>query len=693
MRASYIPDRRLVLLGAAGVALVLAQLNFFEWFCGFSAHYEALQLDELLTTALVLTSAGAWLSYHDARQLRHAVAEVQSLKEQADAAARLDILTGLPNRRALEDFASKHDPRLNGSDLTVLISDLNHFKQVNDTHGHRAGDIVLREIGARFRAVQSDHDDLLIVRFGGDEFACVIRHQQGDDLAERVAQRLEAAARRPIHLGSDLDVELSVSIGVACVRQGASIDDALAEADAAMYAAKRDGGRGLLPVSEIAPFQGAAGSWRRRLLERHVERPLAGNGPNVFAAALRIDRYNAVRATIGHSHSNQLVRELTERLAGCADEIVIDRMSPDTIGIAFEARTEDEALEFLEQLRAGAEGSVAVGGHVVDVTITFGYAGPAALAELRAVAEQAQIALDQALASHRRSACFCEVEYGDPSDRLTMMSEMRAALANGEIMLAYQPKVRLQDNSIDAAEALIRWEHPVRGRIAPDDFVQIAEETGDIREMTEWVLQQAIKDQMLMARCGSDLPVYVNVSGRLIGDESFTKRLLEMIGGANGRIGIEITETAVIDNPEIAMSNLRLLADAGVRVSIDDYGAGMSSLNYLKQLPVQELKIDRQFITHLAESHRDPLIVRSTIDLAHGLGMEVTAEGVESESSRALLRVMGCDLIQGFLITPALPILSFLQFCRDHRKAEATAPQDRFERAADFWLLSSAMTS
>ncbi|QAY79057.1 GGDEF domain-containing phosphodiesterase [Sphingosinicella sp. BN140058] len=669
-------ERILVFAIAGTLASIAASLDFFERFRAFSARYEHFEVDEVLTALLGFALAGAWLAWRTSRRLSVAMAEVQSLQAQAIAAARLDPLTGLPNRRALAEFVADHrNAGEGGSALTVLISDLNHFKAVNDTHGHRAGDIVLREIGARLRAVQTDHDGVLIVRLGGDEFAAVVHHDPESDLPERISRRIAQAARRPIAIAEDLTVTLSASVGMAGVVAGTAIDETLSAADAAMYAAKRRAAS-IRATHAPAAADTAHGTWRRRLLERPG--PLDGRGRTVFAAALSIDRFAAMRATIGHAMGAQLVRELVERLGASIGELAIERIAPDTVAIAFDGANAADAADVIERLQIAAEGAIAVGDHVVDLSVTIGYAGPGSADELRVLGEQAQIALDQARNARHRRALFSKADYGDPSDRLALMRDMRAGLANGEITLRYQPKIRIRDDAIDGVEALIRWRHPVRGSIGPEEFVRIAEETGDIRDMTEWVLHRVIADQAFLRQSGIRLPVHVNMPARLVGDEAFTRRMLALIGTAEGEIGLEVTEIAVIDDPANALANLHLLADAGIRLSIDDYGAGTSSLAYLKQLPVQELKIDRQFITELVESRRDPLIVRSTIDLAHGLGMDVTAEGVETEAARDMLRVMGCDRIQGFLVAPALEIEELIDFCARRRgEGQGAAEESR----------------
>ena len=190
----------------------------------------------------------------------------------------------------------------------------------------------------------------------------------------------------------------------------------------------------------------------------------------------------------------------------------------------------------------------------------------------------------------------------------------------------------------------------------PDAFVGMADESGDIVEIAHWTLETVVAHQRALMAKGRDLCLFINISGRLLTDRAFIDAVCNEAISAGANIGFEITETSVIRDPESAIANLHRCRDAGIRLAIDDYGSGLSSLSYLKRLPAQELKIDKQFILDLTSSHRDPLIVRSTIDLAHALDMSVTAEGVESPSALALLRVMGCDAAQGFLIGKPQPI-------------------------------------
>ncbi len=213
----------------------------------------------------------------------------------------------------------------------------------------------------------------------------------------------------------------------------------------------------------------------------------------------------------------------------------------------------------------------------------------------------------------------------------------------------------------------MRWQHPERGLILPGEFIPAAEETDDILALTLWVIERAIIDQRALGTCGHDLPIFVNIAAILLANEAFIQQACAMVLAGNTNIGFEITETSVIRDPEKGIANLKHVADLGIAIAIDDYGAGLSSLAYLKQMPACELKIDKLFITQLTSSHRDPLIVRSTIDLAHAMEMEVVAEGIESETALALLSVMGCDMAQGFLISKPLDVGGIRTFLDQHR--------------------------
>lgn len=251
-----------------------------------------------------------------------------------------------------------------------------------------------------------------------------------------------------------------------------------------------------------------------------------------------------------------------------------------------------------------------------------------------------------------------------------------AAVRAGELQLHYQPKLDCRTSKFCGAEALSRWTQPDGTRLPPDEFVSRAETLGGIEDLTIWGVEQALTDSQKLPGDVLGGPIFVNLSAKLI-NPRFAVRLIDLVGDRAGSIGFEVTETAVLDNPDEALECLFALRDAGIALAIDDYGAGLSSLSYLKQIPASELKIDRKFIQGMTRSNRDPLIVRSTIDLCHGLGMTVTAEGVEDALTASLLGVMGCDTIQGFFISPALPIDELIRFVENQPRQDLRVPQIR----------------
>ncbi len=389
-------------------------------------------------------------------------------------------------------------------------------------------------------------------------------------------------------------------------------------------------------------------------------------------AVIGIDRYQELRNALGYRLAADVTREIGARLSAVWPEAGIARLSNERLGFVLDTLRSEAATELV---LAALEEPLVLDGATVDVELTAGLA-PIHSDEPIPAIERASIALDQARASGRKVAPFDAEAYGDPGSKLSLMSEMLTALHDGSMALHYQPKYSLMERRMTGAEALVRWRHPVRGTVPPDLFVELAEETGHIRELTRFTLQRIIADQMLLRAAGHDLRLSLNLSGRLVGDRAFVDEMVAQVREAGAKLCFEITETAVIGNKDAALVNIDVMRASGIAISIDDYGSGLSSLAYLKQLPADELKIDKAFILSLAESTRDALLVKSTIDLAHSLGLKVVAEGVETEKAMALLSTMGCDLAQGWHIAKALPLDKLVEFLAVSSQSER-APMAR----------------
>ncbi|GAM99187.1 diguanylate cyclase/phosphodiesterase [alpha proteobacterium U9-1i] len=386
----------------------------------------------------------------------------------------------------------------------------------------------------------------------------------------------------------------------------------------------------------------------------------ARNATGMAIAAVGIDRFHHVRNAIGYQMAGEVVKTLGGRLKDICGAARVSRLSADTLGVILPAREDAALLALGANILRRIDVPVRIGHDAIDVIVTIGIARQTDAATPGDMITQASVAIDQARAANRRVGLFDAAAYGDPRRNLALMSELRAAMSNGDAYLAHQPKYDLRTGKISGVEALMRWRHPQRGMISPDIFITMAEDTGHVRRVTEWVLARAIAEQANMRAAGHDLPVSVNVSGRLLGETAFADKALAMIANAEASICFEITETAVIDNAALAFATIARCGEAGVGISIDDYGSGLSSLSYLKQIRAQELKIDKTFVLSAAESGRDALLIKSTIDLAHSLGMKVTAEGVETRQTLALLASMGCDVAQGYLIGKPMPMADII---------------------------------
>ena len=405
-----------------------------------------------------------------------------------------------------------------------------------------------------------------------------------------------------------------------------------------------------------------------------------------FLCAAEIVNFAELRRMLGVARAERLMPELVDRLTARLPAARINATARAAIEFTFGGEQFADVETALVELQTAFAAPVEVHGDQVVCELALAGAGaPAALADEVRLAEEVEEAIELARTERRIIVRDLSVQ-ASAVDRLTLMRDLANAAANGEMTIHYQPKIHVRQQKVTSVEALIRWRHPTRGMILPGDFIPAAEQSGEIAALTLWTLDQVIADHRRLAERGFDLVVFVNISGPLLGDTQFAADAAAKVEASGARIGFEITETAVIRDPETAIANLQRFADTGIPIAIDDYGAGLSSLAYLKQLPASELKIDKMFVTQLTSSNRDPLIVRSTIDLAHALEMEVTAEGVETQAALALLSVMGCDMVQGFLISRPVPFDALVEFlAEEHRPLGAEALRGSFDRPASFW--------
>ena len=400
---------------------------------------------------------------------------------------------------------------------------------------------------------------------------------------------------------------------------------------------------------------------RTLLLERlqaALEAPQQGP---VALLILALDRLREVRNTLGHRSAEGVVRELGHRLADLLGEKErVARLRGDEFAVMLPGADAHLAQQVGAQLLKALEAPFVVDKLPIEVGGRVGIAvAPDHGNDPEALLRRADIAVEAARQAY--SGCVVYSTECDPYDplALSLLGELRRALEADQLTLHYQPKVDLRSRSVIGAEALLRWHHPKRGIIGPQQFIPLAEQGGLIRPLTRWVLKKALGQCHVWQEQGRNLPVAVNLSARNLHDPQLADEVAGLLEGGHlgpGDLLLELTESAVMTDPIHSADTLRRLKDQRVKIAIDDFGTGYSSLSYLRKLPVSELKIDKSFVLGIdGDGEEDTVIVRSTTDLGHNLGLTVVAEGVESERTLEMLTSFGCDAAQGFFIARPMP--------------------------------------
>ena len=368
---------------------------------------------------------------------------------------------------------------------------------------------------------------------------------------------------------------------------------------------------------------------------------------------VNVDRFALINNALGHLVGDRLLRAVAGQLQPLVPPGgMLARLWGDQFAFLLEGAGPEAARRFADTVLAALRDPVTLDGQRLDIEAGVGIAlYPDDGLDAATLLRRAELALATAKRRHAGIA-FAQETGGEPAhEQLSLIGDMRRALAAGEFTLAYQPKLALASGRIVAVEALLRWQHPERGSIAPARFIPFAEQTGFIREITPWVLETGVRQAAVWHAAGLDIAVSANLSTLDLLDPHLGRRvrgLLEQYAVPARRLCLEITESALMDDPALAQAHLDELAGLGIKLSIDDYGVGQASLAYLKSLPVDELKLDRSFITAITESPRNAAIVESTIMLSHALGLTVVAEGVETPAELHWMREHGCDIAQGY---------------------------------------------
>lgn len=593
--------------------------------------------------------------------------------------AEHDALTGLKSRSFIELRIDSHIRSAGDGEqaLTLMYVDLDGFKGVNDRWGHAMGDAVLVEVARRLSALFKRGGDL-VGRLGGDELVVLVDDAHANDpTIAKLARTLVESLRQPFHLPNGEVASIGASVGLASYPLHASSAEALIEAaDAAMYQIKKAGKGGYLMATQQEATPDAAQAPDaalglvdvltalpdRRALGHRLEQVSAGAHQGGMVAVLCMDivQFKMVNLIHGPESGDAVLCELARRLRdGLRQGDMVARTGSDEFValLATAARDKAAALQAVNavigKIRKLLADPFVVGHHRLQVDVSMGVSfvdpsNPDGALVLR----EAQLALQQAKASASERAHFFETRMMDGFiQQHSLEEDLRHAVREQQLQLYVQPQVG-RDGRVSGGEALLRWQHPRRGWVSPAEFIPLAESTGSIIEIGRWVLQEGCRVLARTHQQGRSLTLAINVSPLQFSHPDFVadvRAALAAAGAPAQALILEITEGLLLRDLSQVIAKLGELAAAGVRFSIDDFGTGFSSLSYLRQLPLHEIKIDRSFINGLPTDQANVGIVQSILAMGRHLGLNVVAEGVETQAQSDYLRLLDCPMQQGWL--------------------------------------------
>jgi diguanylate cyclase (GGDEF)-like protein len=402
---------------------------------------------------------------------------------------------------------------------------------------------------------------------------------------------------------------------------------------------------------------------RNLLCDRLEQATLAASRNNQSTALLMLDldRFKEVNNTLGHQAGDLLLKQVGPRLRTVLRSVdTVARLGGDEFAVLLPTKTSAEkAAGVARKIMKALEEPFIVGDLQVDVEASIGIAAfPEHGTDVETLIKRADAAMYMAKETRCGYNIYSPKEDKSSTERLMLVGELRRAIVEDQLFLLYQPKLDLRSGRVIGAEALVRWQHPRHGVLPPDTFIPLAEHTGLITPLTECVLQKALRQCRVWRQAGVELHVAVNLSRRNLQIQEFPDQIAQMLETFDGSVDwleLEITESAVMANPERAMEILSRMKKLGLRLSLDDFGTGHSSLAYLKKLPVDGIKIDKSFVMNMHIKQEDVAIVHMIIQLGHILGLKVVAEGVENREAMDKLLDLGCDMAQGYYISRPIP--------------------------------------
>ncbi|OPZ00667.1 diguanylate cyclase [Bradyrhizobium sacchari] len=414
-------------------------------------------------------------------------------------------------------------------------------------------------------------------------------------------------------------------------------------------------------IAHMAHYDALTDLPNRTLFREQIERELAkvASGAQFALLYIDVDEFKGINDSLGHHVGDELLKAIATRLRGCLKKAdLIARLGGDEFAVIQTAvQSSADVLSFVTRIYEAIRQPYHCLGHQLSTDASIGIAlAPQDGADLDQLIKNADLAMYGAKASGRRTHRFFEPEMdASAKARLTMEQDLRQALVNGGFEIHYQPLVDLRSGEVSGCEALLRWRHPDRGMVSPAEFIPIAEDTGLINELGDWVLRMACNEA---ATWPAHIRVAVNVSPVQLKCDTLALRIASALAASGlspSRLELEITEAVLIRDDEAALSILHQLRSIGVRIALDDFGTGYSSLSYLKRFPFDKIKIDRCFVADIAETSGAPVIVQAVVNIAAASNMTTVAEGVETEAQREMLRNLGCTQMQGYLFSAPKP--------------------------------------
>ena len=393
---------------------------------------------------------------------------------------------------------------------------------------------------------------------------------------------------------------------------------------------------------------------------RQAIRTAQRDGGRLAVLVMDLDRFKEINDTLGHASGDRFLVEAARRLKTTlrgADSIA--RLGGDEFGILLHDGSPDGVAGAVTRVHTALAAPFTLDGLPVQIEASIGAATyPGHAHDVEGLIQRADVAMYVAKRDNTGWELYDRDQDRNQPQRLSVISELRRAIDEHELVLHYQPKLELRSRRVASVEALVRWDHPTRGLLGPNEFIDVAQETSLIKPLTLYVVNEALRQCRDWREQGHTLAVAVNVSPRNLIDLDFPDQVAALLARWDvepALLELEITESAIVADMFRMRGVLERLGAMGLRLSVDDFGTGYTSLGYLRRLPISELKIDRSFVSHMATSEEDAIIVRSTIDLGRNLGLGVVAEGVEDSEVLQRLTELGCDVAQGFLMSRPVP--------------------------------------